>query len=131
MRASEEDAVVFGAELREVRVCRRGIGFEVKTVSGFLRRGGGDGNRRRALEEVASEFVRRVAESGDAPSHPAPLDFHRVDNGAENSQRVLWVKTVRDGENVKHADIVHQQLRGSVVSVYVCATNRVRSTPKD
>jgi len=79
----EEHAVVFGAELRQVRSCR-GIGFEVEAVSGILRRPGGDGDRRRTREEVAAEFVRRVAESEDTPGHDAPFNFHGVDNGAEN-----------------------------------------------
>ena len=35
--ASEEHAVVFGAELRQVRDSCRGIGFEVEAVSGILR----------------------------------------------------------------------------------------------
>src|SRR5256885_6946536 len=50
----------------------------------ILRRPGGDGDRRRTREEVAAEFVRRVAESEDAPGHAAPFNFHGVDNGAEN-----------------------------------------------
>ena len=83
-RASEENAVVFGAELREVGVRLRRVGFKVEAVSCMLRRGGRDGNCSRALEKVAAEFVRRVAESQDAASHSAPLDFHRVDDGAEN-----------------------------------------------
>ena len=42
--ASEEDAVAFGAELGEVGVGRRWVGFEVEAVSGFRRRGGGNSN---------------------------------------------------------------------------------------
>src|SRR5260370_28686101 len=41
LRASEEHAVVFGAELREVGVRLRRVGFEVEAVPGFLRRSGG------------------------------------------------------------------------------------------
>src|SRR5713101_55635 len=127
----EENAAAFGAELREVGVRLRRVGFEVEAVPGFLRRGGRDGNRCRALEEVAAEFVRHVFESEDAPGHSAPFDFHRVDNGAEDPQRVGRVKTVRDRKNVKHADIVHLQLRGPFVNVHLSATNGVRSTPED
>src|ERR1700674_2439524 len=43
--ASEKDAVVFGAELREVCHSRRGIRFKVEAVSSILRRTNRDGNR--------------------------------------------------------------------------------------
>src|SRR5260370_38972629 len=99
--ASEEHAVVLDAELREFGACRRWVGLEVEAVSGILRRGGRDGDRRRTLEEVTAEFVRRVAESEDPPSHSAPFDFHRVDDGTEDPQRVRGVETVRDRENVE------------------------------
>jgi hypothetical protein len=72
----EEDAVVLGAELREVRVRRRWIGFEMEAVSSFLRRCDGDSDGRRTLEEVAPEFVRRVAESDYVTCDAAPLDSH-------------------------------------------------------
>ena len=109
LRESEERAAVFGTKLREVGVRLRRVGFEVEAVAGILRRGGRNGNRCRALEKVAAEFVCRVLESEDASRHSAPFDFHRVDDGAEDPQSVLGIKTVRDRENVEHgAHIVHE-----------------------
>jgi hypothetical protein len=131
LSASEELAVVLGAELREVGVRRGRVGYEMEAVSGILRRGGRDGNRCRTLEEVAAEFVHRVAEFEDASGHSAPFDFHRVDDGAENPQGVLRVETVRDRENVKHADILHQQLRSPVIVVHFPTASGERSTPQD
>ena len=64
MASLEEDAIVFGAELREVGHDRRGIGFEVEAVSGFRRRRGGDRNRCRVLEEVTAEFERNGSKEG-------------------------------------------------------------------
>src|SRR6266852_5838277 len=74
--ASEEDAVVFSAELREVGVCRRWIGFEVEAMSGFRWRRDGDSNGRQTLKKVTAEFVRGVTEANMTFCHAAPLDFH-------------------------------------------------------
>src|SRR2546422_5268780 len=100
--ASEEDAVAFGAELGEVGVGRRWVGFEVEAVSGFRRRGGGNSDSRRTLEEIAAELVRRVAESEHAAGDATPLDFHRLDDGVENAEGVRRVEAVGDDENVEH-----------------------------
>ena len=76
-RASrEESAILLGAELREVGASRRWIRFEVEPMSGIWWRRGRDRNRRRTLEKVAAELVRRVAESSNAPGYAAPIDFH-------------------------------------------------------
>src|SRR6266478_6931647 len=93
--SGEEHAVMFAAELRELGACRRWVGLEVEAVPGILRRGGRYGNRCRALEKVAAEFVLRVAETEDAPGHSAPFDFHRVDDSAEDPQGVRRVEAVR------------------------------------
>src|SRR5262245_54855923 len=85
--ASEEDTILFGSKLREVGHRLRWIGFEVEAVPGFRRRGDGDRNRGRTLEEVAAELVRRVAESSEALGNAAPLDFQRVDDGVEDPER--------------------------------------------
>lgn len=130
--ASEEHAVVLGAELREVGVCGRRVGFEVEAVPCFLGRSGGDGNRRGALEEVAAEPVRRIAESQHAPGHAAPFDCHRIDNGTENPKRMLGIEAVGNGEDVKHgADIVNAQPRGPAVNVHFPTTYGERSAPED
>ena len=110
---------MFPAELREVCFCCRWVGFEVETVSGTLRGCGRNGNRRRTLEEVPAELIRRVAESEHAPGNPAPSDFQRVDDGAEDPKRVSWVEAVGDLENVEDgADVLHEQLRGSALNVH-------------
>src|SRR5439155_18824829 len=82
--SSKEDTVVFCTELRESSMRRRWVGFEVEAVSGFRRRGDGDGNLRGTLEEIAAEPVHRVSESEYATRDAAPLDLHRLDNRAED-----------------------------------------------
>jgi len=129
---SEEHAVVFRAELREIRVRSCWIRFEVEAVPGLPRRRGRDRNRRGTLEEVATELVRRIAESGHAAGDAAPLDSHRVDYGAKNPEGVRRIETVGNRENVEdRADIMHQQLRRPSSKVHLPAADGIRSAPKD
>jgi len=132
-RASgEEDAVLFPADLREVGFRSRWIGFEVEAVSGFRRRRGRNRNPGWTLEEVASELVRLVAESPEAPGDAAPVDPQRVDDRAKNPERVRRIKAVGDGEHVEYgADIVDTQARGATTNVHVPAAGRVFRAPED
>ena len=122
---------MFSAELGEicVRGCR--VGFEVEAVPRFTRCCGRNGDLRRTLIEVATELVRRVAEPDHAPRDPAPLDFHRANDGAKNSQTMGRVKAVGNCKDVEYgADIVDKQPGGPGSDIYFSATTRITSNPK-
>jgi len=79
----------------------------VETVPGFRWRRGLDCNCGRALVEVTAEFVGRVTESQDAPGYSAPIDFHRINDGAENPQRVRRIEAVSKGESIEHRHVMY------------------------
>ena len=122
---------MFSAELGEVRVRGCRVGFEVKAVPRFTRGCDGNGDLRRTLIEVATELVRRVAEPDHAPRDTAPLDFHRADDGAKNSQTMGRVKAVGNRKDIEYgADIVDKQPGGSASDIYFSATTGITSNPK-
>src|SRR5438045_4258309 len=132
MASREEDAVMLRAELCEIGFGRRRIGHEVETVSGLPGRRDGDGNLGRTLEEVAAELISRVAESFYAARDAAPLDSQRIDDGAEDAERMRRVEAVGNREHVKHrADVAHVQMCCPAGDVHVSAIGGVFSAPKE
>ena len=102
----EKHAVVFTTKLRKAYFgcCRRN---KPKAVSRALPGCGSYANRCRGFEEIAGELIRWVAESDNAPRHPAPFDIERIQNGTHDiPQRVTGSETIRDRERIEHgADI--------------------------
>src|SRR5207249_6846837 len=101
-------------------------------MSGFRRCCDGDRYPGRTLEEIAAELVGRVAESFYAPRDAAPLDSHRVDDGAENPEGMRRVEAIGDRENIEHrADVAHVQLCDPASDVHVPAIAGKFSAPEE
>jgi hypothetical protein len=80
---SEEHAVGLAPNLREINFrCRRRN--KPETVSCALLRSYRHVNGRGRLEEVAGELIVSIAESDNAPCHPAPLKVEGLDDCAHN-----------------------------------------------
>jgi len=103
----------------------------MEAMPGFDGSCGRDCDFGRALVEIAPELAGRVTESQNLSGDAAPIDLHRINDGAENPQRVRRIEAIRNGENIEHcAHIAYFQSRSSVIKIYMAAATGVMSAPE-